>query len=41
VGLGTDRGTDVAVLAGVMPGDSLVVNAPPNLQDGDKVEIKK
>ena len=41
VGLGTDRGTDVAVLAGVMPGDSLVLNAPPNLHDGDKVEIKK
>jgi RND family efflux transporter MFP subunit len=41
VRLGTDRGTDVAVMAGVLPGDSLVVSGPPRLQDGDKVEIKK
>jgi RND family efflux transporter MFP subunit len=41
VRLGTDRGTDVAVMAGVMPGDSLLVSGPPGLQDGDKVEIKK
>ncbi len=41
VRLGTDRGTDVAVMAGVAPGDSLVVSGPGNLQDGDKVEIKK
>jgi HlyD family secretion protein len=41
VRLGADRGTDVAVMAGVMPGDSLVVSGPPSLQDGDKVEIKK
>jgi HlyD family secretion protein len=41
VRLGTDRGTDVAVMAGIMPGDSLVVSGPATLQDGDKVEIKK
>jgi RND family efflux transporter MFP subunit len=41
VRLGADRGTDVAVMAGVMPGDSLLVSGPPGLQDGDKVEIKK
>ena len=41
VRLGTDRGTDVAVMAGVMPGDSLVVSGPATLHDGDKVEIKK
>ena len=41
VRLGTDRGTDVAVMAGVMPGDSLVVSGPSNLQGGEKVEIKK
>jgi RND family efflux transporter MFP subunit len=41
VRLGQDRGTDVAVLAGVMPGDSLVVKGPENLRDGDKVEIKQ
>jgi RND family efflux transporter MFP subunit len=41
VRLGTDRGTDVAIMAGVMPGDTLVASGPPSLQDGDKVEIKK
>jgi RND family efflux transporter MFP subunit len=40
VSLGLDRGTDVAVLAGVMPGDSLVVRGPESLHDGDKVEIR-
>ncbi len=39
VSLGTDRGIDVAVLAGVSPGDSLVVKGPESLRDGDKVEI--
>jgi HlyD family secretion protein len=41
VSLGVNRGTDVAVLAGVMPGDSLVVKGPENLRDGDKVEIRQ
>ena len=41
VNLGLDRGTDVAVLAGVLPGDSLVVKGPENLHDGDKVEIRQ
>lgn len=41
VSLGTDRGTEVAVLAGVMPGDSLVVKGPESLRDGDKVEIRQ
>lgn len=40
VRLGADRGTDVAVMAGVTPGDSLVVAGPATLHDGDKVEIK-
>jgi RND family efflux transporter MFP subunit len=39
VSLGTDRGADVAVMAGVSPGDSLVVKGPESLHDGDKVEI--
>jgi len=38
---GADRGTDVAIMAGVMAGDSLVVNGPATLHDGDKVEIKQ
>jgi RND family efflux transporter MFP subunit len=41
VNLGVDRGTDVAVLAGVTPGDALVVKGPENLHDGDKVEIRQ
>jgi RND family efflux transporter MFP subunit len=40
VSLGSDRGTDVAVLAGVSPGDSLVVRGPESLREGDKVEIR-
>jgi RND family efflux transporter MFP subunit len=41
VSLGLDRGTDVAILAGVSPGDSLVVKGPESLHDGDKVEIRQ
>ena len=41
VSLGMDRGTDVAVLAGVTPGDSLVVKGPESLRDGEKVEIRQ
>ena len=40
VSLGLDRGTEVAVLAGISPGDSLVVKGPESLRDGDKVEIR-
>ncbi len=41
VSLGMDRGTDVAILAGVTPGDSLVVKGPESLHDGDRVEIRQ
>ena len=41
VSLGADRGTDVAVMAGLNPGDSLVVKGPDNLHDGDKVEVRQ
>jgi len=41
ISVGMDRGTDVAILAGVLPGDSLVVKGPENLRDGDKVEIRQ
>ncbi len=40
VSLGLDRGTEVAVLSGIAPGDSLVVKGPEGLHDGDKVEIR-
>ena len=39
VSLGIDRGTDVAILAGVTPGDSIVIRGPETLHDGEKVEI--
>ena len=38
VKLGLDRGTDVAVLAGVQPGDAVVVKGPEDLRDGQKIE---
>jgi RND family efflux transporter MFP subunit len=41
VSLGADHGSDVAVMAGVSPGDSLVVKGAENLHDGDKVEIRQ
>src|SRR5229473_3313124 len=41
VSLGMDRGTDVAIMAGVSPGDSLVVKGPESLRDGEKVEIRQ
>jgi len=41
VTLGTERGTDVDVLAGVNPGDSIVVKGPETLKDGQGVEIKQ
>lgn len=41
VTVGMDRGTEVAILAGLTPGDSLVVKGPESLRDGDKVEIRQ
>jgi RND family efflux transporter MFP subunit len=41
VSLGLDRGTDIAVMAGLTPGDSVVVKGPESLHDGDKVEIRQ
>ena len=41
VTLGTERGTDVDVIAGVSPGDALIVKGPEGLKDGQGVEIKQ
>lgn len=41
VTLGTERGTDVDVIAGVNPGDVLVAKGPEGLKDGQGVEIKQ
>src|SRR5260370_17171312 len=41
VSLGAERGSDVEVIAGVMPGDLLVVRGPENLRDGQSVEVQQ
>jgi RND family efflux transporter MFP subunit len=41
VTLGGNRGSDAEVIAGVSVGDTLVVNGPANLKDGQAVEVKK
>jgi RND family efflux transporter MFP subunit len=41
ISLGPDHGSDVAVMAGLSPGDSLVVKGAESLHDGDKVEIRQ
>lgn len=39
VTLGSERGSDVEIMAGVNSGDSLVARGPENLQDGETVRI--
>jgi len=41
VTVGGNRGTDTEVVAGIGVGDTVVINGPPTLQDGDSVQIKK
>jgi RND family efflux transporter MFP subunit len=41
VTLGSQRGEDVEVLAGVSEGDTLVGKVPENLRDGQTVEVKQ
>jgi RND family efflux transporter MFP subunit len=41
VTLGGNRGNNVEVIAGLTVGDTVVVNGPPNLRDGQTVAIKK
>ena len=41
VTLGNDRGSDVEVLAGVNPNDTLVARGPEGLQDGESVRINQ
>jgi RND family efflux transporter MFP subunit len=40
VTLGRSLGTDVEIMAGVMPGDRVVVKPPPGLSDGQRVKVK-
>jgi RND family efflux transporter MFP subunit len=41
VSLGAERGGDVEVIAGISPGDRLVVRGAENLRDGQAVEVKQ
>jgi RND family efflux transporter MFP subunit len=41
VTLGGNRGTDAEVIAGVAVGDTVIVNGPANLHDGESVQVKK
>jgi RND family efflux transporter MFP subunit len=41
VTLGQNRGTDTEVVAGLAAGDTVVVNGPADLHDGQSVQIKK
>ena len=41
VTLGSKRGDETEVIAGLTAGDTVVVNGPPSLRDGQAVEIKK
>jgi RND family efflux transporter MFP subunit len=41
VTLGSERGNDVEIMAGLVPGDSVVVRGGEDLRDGQSVEIKQ
>jgi RND family efflux transporter MFP subunit len=41
VTLGANRGADTEVMAGLTAGDTVVVKGPPDLRDGQVVEVKK
>jgi RND family efflux transporter MFP subunit len=41
VTLGNPRGSDTEILAGLKPGDTVVVKPPQNLKDGQAVEVKQ
>src|SRR5271170_1157070 len=41
VTIGNTRGTDAEILAGLTAGDTVVVKGPPDLHDGEAVQIKK
>ena len=40
VSLGAERGSDVEIMAGISPGDSVVVRGAETLRDGQAVEVK-
>ena len=38
---GTTRGNDVEIFAGLVPGDLVVTKGPPDLRDGETIQLKK
>lgn len=41
VSVGGQRGSDVEIVAGLTPGDAVIVNGPSNLRDGQAIQIEK
>jgi hypothetical protein len=41
VSLGAERGSDVEIVAGIVPGDKLVVGGADKLREGQAVEVKQ
>jgi multidrug efflux pump subunit AcrA (membrane-fusion protein) len=41
VTVGGARGTSTEIMAGLVPGDTVVVKAPENLKDGQSVQVNK
>lgn len=41
VATGVDRGGELEIIAGLDPGDTVVVGGPPDLNDGQKVKVKR
>ncbi|PYU18760.1 MAG: hypothetical protein DMG32_25700 [Acidobacteria bacterium] len=41
VTVGNARGADAEIIAGLAPGDSVIVKGPPDIRDGQSVEVRK
>jgi Fe2+ transport system protein FeoA len=41
VSLGAERGSDIEIMAGLAPGDKLVVKGAETLHEGQAVEVKQ
>jgi len=41
VTVGNARGANAEIIAGLAPGDSVIVKGPPDIRDGQSVEVRK